>query len=425
MNIIKKLREYVFAYAHEQICERKIKMKANKSKIFTAIALSAITITAAGCSGSTDNASAETTAQTEDMTVLSDKHFSATDEYVKLIGRTHFSGDTRWVAQSAAGVEFTFTGTKASVTLAGDSNATPIADKTALARYAVYVNGERKEDGMMDSSEKTIEILSSDSEETNTVTILKLSECANSTFGIKGIDVTSVGNIEPTKEKSLKIEFIGDSITCGYGVDDEVKEHHFSTETEDATKTYAYKTAEILDADYSLVSYSGHGIISGYSGDKKKHADQTVPEYYAKLGRSYGGKCGDFSVSEIEWDFSTFTPDAIVINLGTNDDSYTAGDDEKVLEYVDGYVAFLEQVREHNPDSYILCTLGIMGDRLYPGVEEAVNQYVEKTGDEKVSAMRFEPQQAADGYAADWHPTEATHAKAAEKLSEELKGIIG
>lgn len=49
------------------------------------------------------------------------------------------------------------------------------------------------------------------------------------------------------------MEFIGDSITCGYGVDDPDKEHHFKTATEDVTKAYAYKTALALNADYSMV----------------------------------------------------------------------------------------------------------------------------------------------------------------------------
>lgn len=61
-----------------------------------------------------------------------------------------------------------------------------------------------------------------------------------------------------------------DSITCGYGVDDEDRSHQFSTKTEDATKAYAYKTAQLLNADYSLVSYSGHGVVLGYTTREKR-----------------------------------------------------------------------------------------------------------------------------------------------------------
>lgn len=393
----------------------------NRMIKLTSFILSAALLAGTGCAADSD---AETKQEKEDMT-LSEKVFTASDEYVKEIGRTHYAEDgTLWVVHSAGGIEFSFTGTKASVVLSGDSNAGTTWGTDGYARYAVYADGERIADGMMDEVQKTVDIVSNDAEKETTVKILKLSESANSTMGIKSINVTCRGDIKPTEDKKLKIEFIGDSITCGYGVDDEVKEHHFKTDTEDATKAYAYKTAELLDADYSLVSYSGHGIISGYSSDGKIHADQTVPEYYAKLGKSYA-KCGNFSVNDIDWDFNEFVPDVVVINLGTNDDSYTGTDEEKQRAYIDGYIEFLGTVREKNPDAHILCTLGIMGDRLYPSVEAAVSEYSEKSGDTNVSAMRFDVQNPSDGYAADWHPTEATHEKAAQKLAEEIKKITG
>ncbi len=388
-----------------------------KLSSFTAILLSAAMLAATGCSAGKEK---------EDMTTLSEKSFSASDEYVKEIGRTYYSEDgVLWLAQSASGAEFTFNGTSASVVLKGDSNAASSWGKDNYARYVIYVNGEKTDDAMMNEASRTVEIFSSDSEKETTVKILKVSECVNSTLGIESINVTSIGNIHPTEEKELKIEFIGDSITCGYGVDDEVKEHHFKTDTEDATKAYAVKTAALLNADYSLVSFSGHGIISGYSGDGKIHADQTVSPFYTKVGKTYGGKCGSVSVGDVDWDFKSFVPDVIVINLGTNDDSYTGTDTEKQRAYIDGYIDFLGVVRENNPDAHILCTLGVMGDRLYPSIETAVSEYTAKTGDSKITSMKFDVQNPEDGYAADWHPTEATHTKASEKLAEEIKKIIG
>ncbi len=146
---------------------------------------------------------------------------------VKHIGRTHIENDTLWLAHSASGIEFSFRGSAASVDIVGDSSAFGAAD--SQARFAVYVNGERKLDEMVKDYEKTYEIFKSDEPEDVTVKIVKLSEAVNSSFGIKSLTVTSEGGISPTPEKALKIEFIGDSITCAYGVDDEVKEHHFST----------------------------------------------------------------------------------------------------------------------------------------------------------------------------------------------------
>lgn len=357
---------------------------------------------------------------TENAEVLSAKSYNGSDAPVKLIGRTYTENEILWLAHSASGIEFTFRGDSASVTLAGDGAA--FSNKDSQARFAVYINGERTMDEQIDSAEKTYDIYSGEEVSEVTVKLLKLSESANSTFGIKSIDVNSLGEIAATAEKDMKIEFIGDSITCGYGVDDEVKEHHFSTSTEDATRAYAFKTAELLDADYSLVSYSGHGIISGYSGDGKKQTSQLVPKLYEQFARSYGSSSGYFSISE-DWDFSSFVPDFVVINLGTNDESYTKKDKEKIADYQTSYVEFIKMVRKNNPEAYIICALGIMGDGLYPAVENAVNDYTAETGDNNISAFHFSPQDGSTGFAADWHPTEATHEIAAKALSEYIKTI--
>lgn len=353
---------------------------------------------------------------------LTERTFSPSDEYVKTLGRTEYLNDTLWMVSSGTGAEFTFTGTKAVITMQADTAL--MGDRDSQARIAIFVNDECVVDDMIDSMAEVYTVFESEVETECTVRVIKLSEAAMSTVGLKTIEVTATEDIKPTANKAHLIEFVGDSITCGYGVEDEVKEHHFSTKTENVMKAYAYKTAQALDVDYSMVSYSGHGIISGYTGTGEKVETQLVPAYYSKLGFSYGTylKTTPF---DVEWDFGKRQPDLIVINLGTNDDSYTGDDAAKQAEYVTGYVAFLKEVRKNNPDATILCTLGIMGDRLYPSVEKAVADYSAETGDMNIHSMKFNVQSYSDGYAADWHPTEKTHTKAAEKLTNKIKEIMG
>ncbi len=361
------------------------------------------------------------TEETEMTETLTAKTYAAEEQYVKTIGRTHSEEGVLWLAHSASGVEFTMTGTAASVTVVGDSMT---SQPDGRARFAAYIDGERVLDEMIDEPEKTFEIFAGTDEKTVTITLLKLSEAANSTLGIKAINVTSDGDIQPTPQKELKIEFIGDSITCGYGVDDEDRDHHFSTTTEDATKAYAYKTAQLLDADYSLVSYSGHGIISGYTTKGKKVSAQQVPAMYEQFARSYGNYNG-FSVASVKWDFSKFVPDIIVINLGTNDASYTGTDKELRQEYTDAYVEFLKTVREDNPDAKIVCALGVMGQDLYDAMCAAADAYTAETSDNEVYTLKLSVQDGnANGYAADWHPVAASHDTAAKETADFLKTLI-
>lgn len=342
---------------------------------------------------------------------------------VKTLGRTYLDEKGLWLAFSGAGAEFEMTGTACTVTILGDTASTAgVAEN--YSRIAIEINGERVVDDMIDEAVKTYEVLKSDEEQTATISIIKLSETAMSVCGIGSIEVEGSA-VSPTALSNKKIEIIGDSITCGYGIDDPDKDHHFSTETEDVTKSYSYLTASALGADYSMVSISGYGIISGYSGDGEKHPEQTIPQYYDKLGFSYTSFSSGKKIADIEWDFEKFTPDIIVINLGTNDDSYCGTNAEKQTDYKDNYVEFLKTVREKNPNAHILCTLGIMGDRLFKTVETAVEEYSAQSGDTNISTMKFDVQQAADGYSADWHPSQVTQQKAAEKLTTHIEELMG
>ncbi|WP_082652148.1 SGNH/GDSL hydrolase family protein [Gorillibacterium timonense] len=346
--------------------------------------------------------------------------FKANDDTVKKIGRTYFHNDALWMALSGCGVEFRFYGKKAEIAIKGDEIAVSPTNHT---RIGIVVNGERVIDDQVDAPLKTYTVFESDTAQNVTVQVIKLSE-GMSTIGIHEIRVDAEGGIKPTPEHARKIEFIGDSITAGYGVDAENELRPFSTVTEDVTKTYAYKTVQALQADYSIVAYSGFGVLSGYTSNDQRSDTMRVPLYYKKIGLSSGHFDGTVEVESLPWDFTTFVPDLIVLNLGTNDDSYTKDDEDKQAEYASRYVEFLKQIRSHNTDAMILCALGIMGDRLYPFVEKAVADYTSETGDSHIATMKFDVQLAEDGYGADWHPSEVTQTKAAAKLIARIKELM-
>ena len=361
-----------------------------------------------------------TTAEPEPEPVYEERSFPADERYVKMIGRTYYSDDTLWLIHSASGIDFTFTGDHASVTIAGDSSI--YGKETSKARMAVYVNGVRTIDEMITAAEKTYDIWSSDVCKLTKIKILKLSEPSHSAFGIKSIDVGSYGDIEPMPPKALNIEFIGDSITCGYGIDESEPNNHFSTEIEDATKTYAYKTAEKLGADYSIVAFSGNGILSGFTNStEKRNTYDLLPKKYVKTGSVY--TAGGTVIPDTDWDFGRFIPDIVVINLGTNDATYTAGNSEKELAFEEEYVKFIGTVREYNPSAHIICTLGMISADLYDTIVLAADYYTASTGDTNISTLKFATQDGSLGYGADWHPSEGTNELAAELLTEHIKNL--
>ena len=353
--------------------------------------------------------------------------YVANEKNVRTLGRTYFENDILWAIYSSSGVEFNIKAKRLDVAIKGDSYAKVSSAKgqTNLARMVVFVNGERKLDELILKQDQTFTVFDQKDEIEGVVQIIKISEVSSSVAGIKSISVDKKGKIWPTEAKTRRIEFIGDSITCGYGIDDENRNHHFSTATEDNTKTYAYKTAAALKADYSMVSISGWGIISGYtSNPNQKSSGQLIPKYYDKLGFCYNTFDGKIA-QEIDWDFNKFKSDVVVINLGTNDSSYCGSSSNKRLEFRQGYKDFIKLVREKNPEAHILCVLGLMGSDLFGEINAAVNEIKTETNDKKVSALRLNNQRESDGIAADWHPTERTNKKAATTVILEIKKLMG
>ena len=342
--------------------------------------------------------------------------------HVKYLGRSLFKNNQLVMAYSSTGVEFNIKAKRLDVTIEGDNSASG-SDNGNAARLVAFVNGERKLDTMILSKSQSYTIFNDEEIVEGEVRIIKVSEAANSIAAISKITVDEDGTISPTAPRDLKIEFIGDSITCGYGVDDLDRNHHFKTSTEDNSKTYAYKTATNLKADYSMVCASGWGVVSGYSGNGAKQEAQQIPRFYDKMAVGWSSIAG-VTPKNTAWDFSSFLPDFIVINLGTNDASYTKGDSKKITEYKDAYIAFLKDIRSKNPDAHIICSLGIMGQDLYPAIESAVSEYQAETGDLKVTPLKFANQNMSDGIAADWHPSEKTHAKAAALLTAKIKELM-
>ncbi len=143
------------------------------------------------------------------------------------------------------------------------------------------------------------------------------------------------------KLPDLKIEFVGDSLTAGYGNLAPATEKLFHTFEQDSGRAYAAICADILGADAHYVCYSGKGIYFNCHGV----FDYEIPTFFNHASLE----------TKEPWDFSSWTPDAVVINAGTND--FCGGIDEDTFEKA--ALGFLNQVRETYPNAYIFWAYGM------------------------------------------------------------------
>jgi len=362
------------------------------------------------------------------MSSISKRVFIPSDNYVKVIGRTIMLDDCRLLCTSGSGVEFAYTGSRLKVTFLGDSSTNLSEEGTVnwrdIARVLVIVDGHIMLDTAIKRERESFIVFGEDASLSfgnHVVSIVKLSEARMSSVALGEIEIESEDLPYPTKYKEKFVEFIGDSITCGYGVDTDNELCPFSTVTENATRAYAYMAADEMDVDYSLVAYSGHGFISGWTPDANvPKKEELIQPYYGITAYSYNDFHG-VKPQNHRWDFVRI-PDVIVINIGTNDFSYTQDNKEKIEGYKSEYIEFLKEVRRINEKSHIICSIGVMGDDLYPAIEQLVEEYKSITGDGNVSTFHFTPQNPEiDGYSSDYHPSLRTQKKAAKEMVTELK----
>ncbi len=346
-------------------------------------------------------------------------HFPVEEKYVKIMGRILKREGVLYLGYSCSSIEFTFIGKRAEAVLWSDSPEFPDIHK---AWIAVFVNDEKEPSRRfpLKKEEDSYVLYESDTGRETKLRLVKYSEAAFGKVGIKSLFID--GDIPPVPTKALphRLEFIGDSITCGYGNEGVWMTDIFTTAQENPWEAYAAITAGSLKADYQMVCWSGIGIISNWTDQEVPNEEWLMPVLYP-----YTDKACDLTLrKEPEpWDFTRFVPDLIVVNLGTNDHSYTKNVPDRVAVFASKYYEFLRQVRSCNPNSEILCTLGVMGQELCQTIKEQVDRLAAE-GDQRFHYLSYEVQEAEDGIGTDWHPSKLTHQKMAVKLESKIREIM-
>ncbi len=346
--------------------------------------------------------------------------FNADERYVRVLGRTLYRDGIRYLGYSCSAIEFTFTGSRAEAVLWSNSS---LFEEQHKAWVAVFIDDEETPSKRcrLDRERDTYLLYEAKEVKTTKIRLVKYSEAAFGKVGIVKLLIDSVQPPQPTPLRSRRLEFIGDSITCGYGNEGLWMVDSFHTAQENPWEAYAARTARMLEADYHLVCWSGIGIISNWTDKEEPNEELLMPVLYPYTDHSTELAVGS-EATEL-WDNNLYVPDCIVINLGTNDNSYTKGILERVSVFEEKYYDFIKMVRQKNPSSIILCTLGAMGQELCEAIHGQVKRVVAE-GDKKIYSMSFDVQKAEDGIGADWHPSKLTHEKMAVKLEAKLRELL-
>jgi lysophospholipase L1-like esterase len=325
---------------------------------------------------------------------------------VRFVGRVDASNPAAVkFAWSGTGVVATVQGTKISVRLQTEGTSTifyqPVIDGTARTRFQV-----------MSGSAQTVVLGDNLSSGEHRVELYRESEGNYGTSVYQGfVDGTVVGAPAATR----LIEIVGDSISAGYGnLGNDVHPPWdvscpFSLDTQSAYAAYGAVLARSLGADFSIIARSGWGIYRDLGGSTAN----VLPSIY---GNTLG------SQSTPAWNFQA-QPDAVVINLGTNDSGGDMGDPGQ--PYEDAYVAFLGTVRSKYPNAWIFLTIGSMtGEPLLTPMRAHLDSVVTRFGDAKVTHVTLDPADVSST-GCDYHPNVAEDRRIAETLKPVLQQKLG
>jgi lysophospholipase L1-like esterase len=209
----------------------------------------------------------------------------------------------------------------------------------------------------------------------------------------------------PVQPKRM-IEYIGDSITAGAGVDaSEVPcgkgQWH---DQHNAYLTYGARTSRALNAEWQLTAVAGIGLVHSCC-----NLTILMPQVYDKVY---------LRNDSLKYNFKMYQPDVVTICLGQNDGQADSA------KFCGEYVKLINTVRGIYPKADIICLSSPMANAQLTTVLQrylsSVVRFVNIKGDKKVSKFFFS---RSFNSGCDQHPDAAEHKIIAGELTAYIKNL--
>ena len=265
-----------------------------------------------------------------------------------------------------------------------------LGENVDLNYYDVIIDGKYTDKIKVIKGKHSYTVASNLDNQTHVIQLFKATNTDERITSFYGFLVDENAKVLKQKnKKKLKMEFFGDSITAGHGV--EVPDSSADTwlaEFFNNYFTYAAITARYFNAQYHNTSKSGIGITVSWGKD-------VMPEIYDRINPND---------STSVWRFSEYQPDIVVINLFQNDNSLVIQPEHEQFKkrfgtvkpseefMINAYADFISSLRKVYPKANIICALGNM-DVVNTGSKwpDYVNKAAESLNDAKVYVSIFKP----------------------------------
>lgn len=240
----------------------------------------------------------------------------------------------------------------------------------------------------------------------HTITICKNTESGIGYIEFAGLRCKGLYILEDMPLR--KIEFIGNSITCGSGSDlskipcDKGQWY----DQQNAYYSYGAVAARSLKAQWQLSAVSGIGLIHSCC-----NMNITMPQVFDKV---------NMRSNAIKWNFKKYDPQVVTVCLGQNDGLQDS------IKFCKAYVQFLKDIRKHYANADIVCLTSPMADAALRGMMKnyltGVVNYMNAKGDNKITKYFFSRQY---NHGCGGHPDLKEHQQIAKELSAYIRNLKG
>lgn len=265
----------------------------------------------------------------------------------KTEGRTHYKDGMPSLAYTASSFEFNaYCEGDIYVTFNIPKINSSVGNGTYLTVYIDGVRQSRAVGHLNYAGEETAVIATNLSLGNHNIKIVRSTELEPSLVYVQSISLCGKF-LDAPKDKDLLIEFVGGATLTGQRIlyDKEIAMYDATAAIyQDGTEAFAYKAANILNADISVVARQGIGATTGW---------QKVPMIDAYNYTMHAAN------NTLLYDFKK-QPDIIVLELGAADyDVLKWNSTTKTeAEIIQGFYDMLSLIRAKNPNAYIVWTYG-------------------------------------------------------------------
>lgn len=322
------------------------------------------------------------------------------------------------LAWSGSGVVFRFRGTALKMGL--NSLGGGVMDPSGVNYYNLIVDGKEQRSYPISTTDRELEI-SGLLDSVHEVRIEKATEALCGRDEVTYLDV--LGELEACPSRARQLMVFGNSITAGYGIEDNEPTNSFQAQTENASVTYAAVAASLLGADVTRICVSGRGLIRNYDGSK----EMLLPDFL------------EWKAPQERVAWTAESADIVVVEVGTND--FALGDPGE-LPFVLAYQELVGRLLVRYPNARIILLDSPMLTDEWPvdpktrrpvpsasllqGYLAQVKGGLPSAQRSRVSVLQL-AQQGADvfGYGADYHPNRAQARCNGEELAAHIRQVAG